>query len=65
MMDLSENFLKLLQIAIIVTSMLALYFSFIGYNITIQSNSVQRTSWKDWCKARIACRARTLPEMSR
>lgn len=42
MMDLTENFLKLLQLALIVVGVLAIYFSFISYNITIQERSVER-----------------------
>jgi hypothetical protein len=42
MMDLSENFLKLLQIALLVTGVLALYFNFVSYNVTVQTNANDR-----------------------
>jgi transketolase N-terminal domain/subunit len=42
MMDLSENFLKLLQIALTVTGVLAIYFTFVSYNVTVQSNTASR-----------------------
>ncbi len=41
-MDLTENLLKLIQIAIIVVGVLAIYFSYISYNITIDARSAER-----------------------
>ena len=42
MMELTEDFLKLLQIAIVVVGVLALYFSYIGYNVTVESRTAER-----------------------
>jgi len=42
MMDLTENFIKLLQIAIIVVGVLSIYFSYINYNITVEARKGER-----------------------
>jgi len=42
MFDMSENLLTLIQIALVVIGVLGLYFSFIGYNITVQARDVER-----------------------
>ena len=42
MMELTETFLKLITIAIIVVGVLSLYFSFIGYNVTVEARSGER-----------------------
>jgi hypothetical protein len=42
MMDLSENFLKLIQLAIIVVGCLAIFFTYINYNITVETSSSGR-----------------------
>jgi len=42
MMDLTENFLKLIQIALVVVGALALFFSYINYNITVDARSAER-----------------------
>ena len=41
-MDLTENFLKLIQIALVVVGVLAIYFSYINYNITVDARSAER-----------------------
>ena len=43
-MDLTENFLKLLEIALIVVGVLAMFFSFVSYNINIQDNSAEKNA---------------------
>jgi hypothetical protein len=42
MMDLSENLLKLIQIALIVVGVLSIYFNFVDYNITVQAKTNER-----------------------
>ena len=42
MMELTEDFLKLLQIALIVVGVLAIYFSYISYNVIIDSRGAER-----------------------
>ena len=44
MMDLTENFLKLLQIAVIVVGVLALYFTYIGYNVKVEARTGERSA---------------------
>lgn len=42
MMDLSEDLIKLIQIGILVVGTLALYFSYINYNISVETGEAQR-----------------------
>jgi hypothetical protein len=42
MMELTEDFLKLLQIAFIVTGVLAIFFTYIQYNIFVNQDKAQR-----------------------
>jgi len=42
MEELSEDFLKLLQLAILVVGVLSIFFIFISYNFTVLSNEAQR-----------------------
>ena len=45
MEELSEDFLKLLQLAILVVGVLAIFFIFISYNFTVVSNEAQREAY--------------------
>lgn len=42
MMELTEDFLKLLQIAVVVVGVLGLYFSYVSYNVTVSTREAQR-----------------------
>jgi len=42
MMELTEDFLKLLQIAFIVTGVLAIFFTYVQYNIFVTQNRAER-----------------------
>lgn len=44
MMELTEDFLKLLQIALIVVGVLAIYFSYVTYNVTVDARTAERDS---------------------
>lgn len=41
-MEITEDFLKLLQIALIVVGVLAIYFSYMSYNITVDARKGER-----------------------
>jgi hypothetical protein len=42
MMELTEDFLKLIQIALIVVGALSIFFTYVTYNIIIRSNEAER-----------------------
>jgi len=41
-MELTEDFLKLLQIALVVVGVLAIFFSYINYNIIVEARGAER-----------------------
>ena len=41
-MELTEDFLKLLQIALVVVGVLAIFFSYINYNIIVEAREAER-----------------------
>lgn len=42
MMELTEDFFKLLQIALVVVGVLAIYFSYVSYNVIVETRSAER-----------------------
>jgi len=42
MMELTEDFLKLLQIALVVVGVLAIFFSYINYNVIVEARGAER-----------------------
>ena len=45
MEELSEDFLKLLQMALLVVGVLSIFFIFISYNFTVSSNEADREAY--------------------
>ena len=43
-MELTEDFLKLLQIGFIVTGVLAIFFTYISYDVIVSANQAERNA---------------------